>query len=64
MFSSVAKRALVNSVEELALNNTKPLNIIIIIIILLYGVGGKLLKAVMSLYVGSKACVMVGSEFS
>ena len=35
MFSSVAKRALVNSVEELALNNTKPLNIIIIIIIII-----------------------------
>ena len=30
----------------------------------LYGVGGKLLKAVKSLYVGSKACVRVGNELS
>ena len=30
----------------------------------LYGVGGKLLKAVKSLYVGSKACVRVGNEMS
>ena len=29
-----------------------------------YGVGGKLLKAVKSLYVGSKACVRVGNELS
>ena len=31
MFSSVAKRALVNSIEELVLNNTKPLNIILLL---------------------------------
>ena len=30
----------------------------------LYGVGGKLLKAVKSLYGGSKACVRVGNELS
>ena len=30
----------------------------------LYRVGGKLLKAVKSLYVGSKACVRVGNELS
>ena len=30
----------------------------------LYGVGGKLLRAVKSFYVGSKACVRVGSELS
>ena len=30
----------------------------------LYGVGGKLLKAVKSLYVGSKVCVRVGNEMS
>ena len=30
----------------------------------LYGVGGKLLRAVKSFYIGSKACVRVGSELS
>ena len=30
----------------------------------LYGVGGKLLKAVKSMYAGSKACVRVGNEMS
>ena len=30
----------------------------------LYGIGGRLLQAVKSLYVGSKACVRVGSEVS
>ena len=29
-----------------------------------YGVGGKLLKAVQSFYVGSKACVRVGNDVS
>ena len=30
----------------------------------IYGVGGRLLKAVESMYAGSKACVRVGSEVS
>lgn len=33
-------------------------------ILLLYGVGGKLLKAVQSFYVNSRACVRVGNEVS
>ena len=28
----------------------------------LYGIGGRLLRGVRSLYVGSKACVRVGNE--
>ena len=30
----------------------------------LYGIGGRLLRGVKSLYVGSKACVRVGNEVS
>ena len=30
----------------------------------LYGIGGKLLKAVKSFYAGSKACVRVGNDMS
>ena len=30
----------------------------------LYGIGGRLLQGVKSLYVGSKACVRVGNEVS
>ena len=30
----------------------------------LYGVGGKLLRAVQSFYVGSRACVRIGNEVS
>ena len=30
----------------------------------LYGIGGRLLRGVESLYVGSKACVRVGNEVS
>ena len=34
------------------------------IVLRLYGIGGRLLRGVMSLYVGSKACVRVGNEVS
>ena len=30
----------------------------------IYGIGGRLLRGVKSLYVGSKACVRVGNEVS
>ena len=30
----------------------------------MYGVGGKLLKKVQSLYIGSRACVLVGNDVS
>ena len=33
-------------------------------ILRLYGVGGKLLRAVQSFYVTSRACVRIGSEVS
>ena len=37
---------------------------IFIYCIYLYGIGGRLLRGVKSLYVGSKACVRVGNEVS
>ena len=33
-------------------------------VLILYGIGGRLLRGVKSLYVGSKACVRVGNEVS
>ena len=33
-------------------------------VLILYGIGGRLLRGVKSLYVGSKPCVRVGNEVS